>query len=258
MTSYSDFDYLCNEPFYVPNIGNLKCPTLRDIRKITHNMFLLYINIISSTPDGYLKMCGKEDDYNSLPESEKEKLSLYTLLLYGNTSILMGLIATFVADDVLFDKDNLSFVVCSDEGENKKQVGVINNDNFDEFRNEVLKILGMKQIETKKPKYKTERARLLAEKIKKAKAQLPKTARYDENMSLDNMIKKYCTHNKVGINILNVWDMTYYQFIHMFNEYCNGRQCDYSDMIAANTFSYKEASDYKSMLWIEKLNNNTD
>ena len=72
------------------------------------------------------------------------------------------------------------------------------------------------------------------------------------------MIKKYCTHNKVGINILNVWDMTYYQFMHMFNEYCNGRQCDYSDMIAANTFSYKEASDYKQMLWIEKLNNNTD
>ena len=258
MTSYTDFDYLCNEPFFVPNIGNLKCPTLREIRKITQSLFMLYTNIISSTPDGYLKLCGKEDDYNSLTEIEKEKLSLYTLLLYGNTSILMGLIATFVADEVLFDKDNLSFVVCNGEGENKKQVGVINNDNFDEFRNEVLKILGMKQIETKKPKYKTERARLLAEKIKKAKEQLPKTARYDENMSLDNMIRKYCTHNKVGINILNVWDMTYYQFMHMFNEYSMGRQCDYSDMIAANTFSYEKASDYKQMFWIEKLDNNKD
>ena len=110
MTSYTDFDYLCNEPFFVPNIGNLKCPTLREIRKITQSLFMLYTNIISSTPDGYLKLCGKEDDYNSLPEIEKEKLSLYTLLLYGNTSILMGLIATFVADEVLFDKDNLSFV----------------------------------------------------------------------------------------------------------------------------------------------------
>lgn len=258
MTPYTDFDYLCNEPFFVQNIGNLKCPTLRDIRKITHNLFVLYINIVSSTPEDYLKLCGKEEEYNTLPESKKEKLSLFTLLLYGNTSILMGLISAFVADEVLFDKDNLSFIVCSNEGENKKQIGVINDDNFDEFRNEVLKILGMKQIETKKQKYKTERARLLAEKIKKAKAQLPKTARYDENMSLDNMIKKYCTHNKVGINILNVWDMTYYQFIHMFNEYSHGRQSDYSDMIAANTFSYEKASDYKQMLWIEKLDNNKD
>lgn len=258
MTSYTDFDYLCNEPFYVPNIGNLKCPTLKDIRKITYNIFVLYVNIISSTLEDYLKLCGIEEQYSALSESEKEKQSLFYLLLYGNTNILTGLLSLFIVDEVLFDKNNLSFIVCYGEGENKKQIGCINNDNFDEFRNEVLKILGMKQIETKKPKYKTERARLLAEKIKKAKAQLHKTASYNENMALDNMIKKYCTHNKVGINILNVWDMTYYQFMHMFNEYCNGRQCDYSDMIAANTFSYKEASDYKSMLWIEKLNNNTD
>lgn len=258
MTPYTDFDYLCNEPFYVPNIGNLKCPTLKDIRKITYNIFVLYVNIISSTLEDYLKLCGIEEQYGTLSEGEKDKQSLFYLLLYGNTNVLTGLLSFFIVDEVLFDKNNLSFIVCYGEGENKKQIGCINNDNFDEFRNEVLKILGMKQIETKKPKYKTERARLLAEKIKKAKAQLPKTASYNENMSLDNMIKKYCTHNKVGINILNVWDMTYYQFIHMFNEYCNGRQCDYSDMIAANTFSYKEASDYKSMLWIEKLNNNTD
>lgn len=258
MTPYTNFDYLCGEPFFVPNIGNLKCPTLRDIRKITHNTFVVYVNIISSTLEGYLKMCGIEDKYNALSESEKEKNSLFYLLLYGNTNILTGLLSFFIDDEVFFDKNNLSFVVCNGEGETQKQIGCVNNDNFDEFRNEVLKILGMKQIETEKPKYKTERARLLAEKIKKAKAQLPKTASYNENMAFDNMIKKYCTHNKVGINILNVWDMTYYQFMQMFNEYCNGRQCDFNDMMAANTFSYKEASDYKAGLWIEKINNDTN
>ena len=77
-------------------------------------------------------------------------------------------------------------------------------------------------------------------------------------MAFDNLIKKYCTHNKVGINILNVWDMTFYQFNVMFAEYNIGRQMDFNDAMASNTFSYKEASDYKPMLWIEKINKNVD
>ena len=75
----------------------------------------------------------------------------------------------------------------------------------------------------------------------------------DENFAFDNMIKKYCTHNKVGINILNVWDMTYYQFVTMFKEYGNGRQHDFSDMMAANTFSYKKSTDYKAMDYMKKI-----
>ena len=77
-------------------------------------------------------------------------------------------------------------------------------------------------------------------------------------MAFDNLIKKYCTHNKVGINILNVWDMTFYQFNTMFSEYNVGRQMDFNDAMASNTFSYKESSDYNPMLWIEKINNNVN
>ena len=77
MTPYTDFDYLCNEPFYVPNIGNIKCPTLKDIRKITYSTFVLYVNIVSFTLEDYLKLCGIEEQYNALSESEKEKQSLF-------------------------------------------------------------------------------------------------------------------------------------------------------------------------------------
>ena len=132
--------------------------------------------------------------------------------------MLFGFIGFFIQENIIFKEDDLSFHIYIEETDkngniSKNEIGVINADNFDVFRNEILKILGLKQIETKKPKYKTERARKLAEKIAKAKAQLTKTSQQDGNMSFDNLIKKYCTHNKVGINILNVWDMTYYQFI---------------------------------------------
>lgn len=258
MTFYADFDYLCNEPFFIQGIGHLKCPTLREVRKITHNVFSLYVNIVSYTLEEYLKLCGLEEQYNVLSDTDKQANSLFHLLLYGNTSMLMGIISTFVADEVVFDKEKLIFQVYDGEGEARKQIGHIGADNFDEFRNEVLKILGLKQIDIKPKKFKSKRAKALFEKIAKAKSRLAKSSERDENMCLDNMVKKYCTHNKVGINILNVWDMTYYQFMQMFSEYCNARQCDHNDMIAANTFSYKEASDYKSMLWIEKLNKETN
>ena len=261
MELYNDFDYLCNEPYFIPNIGTIINPTLRDIRKITHGIFTLYVSICAISLSDYLEQCGLKEQYNQLSEEEKEKNDLFTFLLYTNPKLIFGIINFFIKDDVEFSQDELSFHVFSkNEDENikdeRKEVGIINSDNFDIFRNEVLKILGLKQIETKKPKYKTKRAKMLAEKIAKAKAQLPKTSKQDENMAFDNLIKKYCTHNKVGINILNVWDMTFYQFNTMFTEYTIGRQMDFNDAMASNSFSFKESSDYNQALWMEKVNNN--
>ena len=263
MELYDDFDYLCNEPFFIPNIGTIINPTLRDIRRLTHRVFTLYVNICAISVTDYLEQCNLKEQYDNQSQEEKDKNNLYTLLLYTNIELLFSLIGFFIKENVEFRKDDISFHVYTEETDsdgnaNKQEIGIINADNFDTFRNEVLKILGLKQIETKKPKYKTERARLLAEKIAKAKSQLPKATNQDENMAFDNLIKKYCTHNKVGINILNVWDMTFYQFNTMFSEYNVGRQMDFNDAMASNTFSYKELSDYKPMLWIEKINNNTN
>lgn len=262
MELYDDFDYLCNEPYFIPNIGTIINPTLRDIRKLTHKLFMLYVNMCAISVTDYVEQCNFKEQYEQLSEEEKDKNNLFTLLLFTNTELLFGLMEFFIQDNVEFRKDDMSFHVYTEEindgNISKKEIGIINTDNFDIFRNEVLKILGLKQIETKKPKYKTERARLLAEKIEKAKAQLSKSTKQDENMAFDNLIRKYCTHNKVGINILNVWDMTFYQFNTMFSEYYNGRQCDFNDMIAANTFSYEKSSDYDSLSWIQTNNNDTN
>lgn len=263
MNLYDDFDYLCNEPYFIPNIGTIKNPTLRDIRKLTHKLFMVYVNICSISLFDYLEQTDLKEKYELLSVEEKEKNNLFNLLLFGNTSLILGLVDFFIEDKFIFNKDDMSFHIYIEETDKdgkpyKQEIGIINANNFDIFRNEILKILGLKQIETKKPKYKTERARKLAEKIAKAKSQLPKTSEQDKNMSFDNLIRKYCTHNKVGINILNVWDMTFYQFNTMFAEYNIGRQMDFNDAMASNTFSYKDSSDYKPMLWMEKLNNNTN
>lgn len=260
MELYDDFDYLCNEPYFIPNIGTIINPTLRDIRKLTHKLFTLYVNMCIISVTDYVEQCNLKEQYEQLSEEDKDKNTLFTLLLYTNSELLFGLIGFFIKDNVEFRKNDLSFHVYIEETDDdgkisKKEIGIINTDNFDIFRNEVLKILGLKnQEEEQEQKFKNKTAKKLFEKLQKhAKEQKKKS---DENYTLDNMIKKYCTHNKVGINILNVWDMTYYQFTSMFNEYCNGRQCDFNDMMAANTFSYKKSTDYKPLDYIKKLKNN--
>ena len=253
MNIYTSFDYLCNEPFNVNGIGNIKSPTLREIRKITYNIFFYYVNFLLCTPQNYAQAIGLVEEYESLCDKDKEKYSLYNLLLYYDANLLLAIISFFIYDDIEFDDKSLSFKTYQSIKDEKQYIGHIGNDNFELFRTEVQKILGLKNKDEQEQKFKNDLAKKMFEKLKKHNLEQKKEQ--DKNYSLDNMIRKYCTHNKVGINILNVWDMTYYQFITMFNEYRNGRQCDFNDMMAANTFSYKNSTDYKPLDYMKKLNN---
>lgn len=251
---YTSFDYLGNEPFYIKGIGNFKSPTLKDIRKVSYLIFSCYQSLILCTAQECAKLLGVEEQYNLLDEKGKEINTIYKLLLYNDPETLFSLLTFFIADIIEFNAETLRFDIYQIKQDTKENVGYIGNDNFEEFRIEAQRILGLKtQEQEKEQRFKNKTAKKLFEKLQKhAKEQKKKS---DENYTLDNMIKKYCTHNKVGINILNVWDMTYYQFIQMFNEYCNGRQCDFNDMMAANTFSYKKSTDYKPLEYMKKLNN---
>ena len=253
MYLYTSFDYLCNEPFYLDRMGYFKCPTLRDIRMKSYWFFRVLLNLIISSKEELLEqqmstLLSREVDINDVKEMSK-----FEFLVYLDKNMLLESISFFSCNKVKF-QNNTYVIYDTDDNDKGTLFGYINNDNFDMFCNEIKKILGLMQENKTEQKFKNNIAKRLFEKLQKhTKEQKQK---YNEDYELDNMIKKYCTHNKVGINILNVWDMTYYQFTSMFNEYCNGRQCDFNDMMAANTFSYKKSTDYKPLDYIKKLNNN--
>lgn len=252
MGIYTEYDYLCNELFFVENIGLIKCPTLRDIRRITYKVWSNYIHILTVTLYSYLEENNLTSKYEALSKGEMEKQTLFRLLLYGNTDFLFSLIRFFVADNLELkfnsDTESINVYEVASVGDDK-YIGHIDNDNFDIFCKNIKMIIGIEESDDKKPRFKSKRAQYIYEKTHQNN-----TLKGDQNYSLENMIKKYCTHNKVGINILNIWDMTYFQFITMFNEYRNGRQCDINDAMAANSFAYKKSSEYKPMEYMKKLN----
>ena len=98
---YTNFDYLCNEPFYIDGIGTVKCPTLRDIRTITFKVFALFQNIIDMTLESYLKSFKTTIDGSN--EKLREGISLFRILLYDNPSILFSMINFFILDEIEFN-----------------------------------------------------------------------------------------------------------------------------------------------------------
>lgn len=253
MSIYTSFDYLSNEPFYLEGIGTVKCPTLRDIRRVTYRVFELYLSLVTITRDSLLKLSGMEEQFSAMSGTEQEAASLFHLLLYKNPELMMGMLKFFLLDEVEFNAETGRFDISSASQE-KIPMGSVGSDNFELFQEEMKYILGLGQKESLAPKFANETARKLYQKLEQHREDQKKNQKADENYSLDNMVRKYCTHNKVGINILNVWDMTYYQFHSMFSEYCSGRHYDFNDSMAANTFSFKKSSDYKPMEYLKKLN----
>jgi len=251
MTNYSSFDYLCNEPFFIEGIGNVKCPTLRDIRKIKYRVFTLYINILTMSLETYLKTSNTLSEYQKLSSVQQADFTLYNVLVISSSQLLQELISFFINGTAVFDVDTLSFSIYEDHDDEKMLVGNIDNNNFEIFQTEIQRILGLKNPEQKQPAFKNDYARQLYEMFQSNEQNIKKNS--DENYEIDNMILKFCTHNKTGINILNVWDMTYYQFSVMFREYNIARQYDYYDCMAANTFSFKKSSDYKPMDYMKKF-----
>lgn len=242
MSNYSPFDYLCNEPFYLEEIGYVKCPTLKDIRKKSYLFFKVLLTMLVSTKEELLEQYA----IDSFPCTSK-----FDFLVSADQNLLQEALTFLICQDIEFE-NGTCIVYDTDEEGQKILYGHIGNDNFDFFCDEVLKILGVRGALKSEAKFKNDLARNMFDKLQKhEKRQKPNG---NEDYELDNMIKKYCTHNKVGINILNVWDMTYYQFMIMFDEYCNGRQHDFNDMMAAHTFQYKKSSDYKPLDYIKKIN----
>lgn len=252
MDTYSDYDFLCNEPYYMQGVGHINNPTLRDIRKTTYHMFSIFVNVISMELEDYLAVDEVREKYLNLPEPDREKLSYFEVISLIDTYVMVSMLKFFISDELDFseDKTQIAFDIFS-EASKKEKIGSINRDNFDDFRLFLRQILGIIKEEEKPKKFKNEYAKKMYEKMQEH--QKKEETKLDANYTFDNMIKKYCTHNKVGINILNVWDITYYQFRAMFNEFDYGRQCDYSQMIAANTFSYSKPSDYQQNAYMKKI-----
>jgi len=290
-----EFELLCDEPIYIDGVGNIKIPTLREIRKIGYKTYELMSNYLAVDLKKYIDVTGLREQYDKLSDEGKLVNSLYNLIIRNKEfgEVYFNIFSFFISENIKFNTETEAFEIYKietyeeksnetigtkvanyikvlfkkvdilnlfnhklDDKKNtiqEKQVitGSINNENFDLVRDCLLQINCIKEVKIEKEpvKYKNEMARKLAERMEKAEKS--KQERNKDNMSFGKMVSKYCADNKNGINILNVYNMTIYQFLNQFMQHNHIRQSDIQDMVYANTVSFSDLKDYDSQLWLK-------
>jgi hypothetical protein len=215
-----------------------------------------YLNVDFSK---YLELTKLKDKYNSLSDERKKVSSFYNLIIsdkeFRNIYLLM--FSFFIIENVEFNDKTNEFDIwenqdhINDNGKTEKRktiIGKINNSNFDSIRNILLQVNCMKSTrkDDEPVKYKNEFAKKLAERMTKTNQK-----KLGNQMSFGKMVSKYCADNKNGINMLNVHNLTIYQFFDQWNEHNNIRQCNIQDMIYANTVNFSDLKTYDSQLWLK-------
>jgi len=191
MLNIDELKLLSGEPIFVENIGFIYQPTLKKIKQVGMNVYYKYLLIITNLPESI-------NDYNELFQiicgyydirNEFEKACSFFINEKPN----------------YFDKYK-SFAIGVDGF-------YLNQDNYLDFVNVIKKINGLK-LENKKETYADEKAKQIAERMKKAREKREKNNN-DESITLDNIISSVASKHP-SYNLFNIWDLTVYQLYDQY------------------------------------------
>jgi hypothetical protein len=76
------FELMCDEPICIEGVGDIKIPTLRDIRKIGYKSYEMLTSYLAVDLQKYLDVHNLKEKYDSLSDEEKLDNSLYNIINY--------------------------------------------------------------------------------------------------------------------------------------------------------------------------------
>ena len=107
------FQLLSNDPIYIPKVGGILSPKLKDISAISDNMYQYYLNILLMDLKMFFTMINRPDDYEKLTDEEKLNISVYDLLTQDAQSalLLQNALNFFIKEDVEYSPEYKAFAV---------------------------------------------------------------------------------------------------------------------------------------------------
>lgn len=238
----SYFSLLSPDPIYIEGIGNIRCPSLRDISKITLELYNYYISLLLLTPqkyyenieemgyEKYFENYSKEDadiimtikkQYEGLHIEEQYSCNIFNILLYDPIvlSHVIKSLSFFILGTLTYDNENhvIKINIKSENGESVL-VGIIHSGNYNSVIDIILQRINIQNnITDSKPVEKIKNKKKVQEMLEKfKKSPPPKATLKDVKSSIPNIISSLASHS-VGLNIVNIWDLTVYQLYDQFN-----------------------------------------
>lgn len=191
---------------YVNGIGTFKQMSL-DVIFEDLDIYYSYLNFIVVSIEDYLKSIKQEELISGFKQHGLTMLDICTNN-EEEKQWLIDALSYFFVGEVYFDS---GFILKSPD-----QECLITRDNFPIIKNVIKEINGLKVDSKEEETYSNDKAREIAEKLKKAKEEISKNSKDGESTKLDCITSSVSARHP-SLNLLNIWDLTVYQLYDQYN-----------------------------------------
>ena len=213
------------------SIGHLKKPLLSEIanpeKGMSFELFNYYEVMLQLTPELFFtKFCGEngKELWNNLSDEEKEKLTLYELIINDKSLIetFTEIFNFFFIEEVVFYEGFFILlhkdITFNPETLEKDDFDLVSENIFKDVLNAIQQICCIDEVheEPTDVKFKNKTAQKIYEKMLKDEAERQKKKEIDSDFTIPNIISAVSNKHPT-INPINVWDLTIFQLLDSFN-----------------------------------------
>lgn len=226
-------------------------PTLRQISE-NQDMYKKYLSMLVFDKSDISK-----ENFKNIRDEDYEKIKTFDIILVTCESIdsykddIVNAIEYFTKEKVHVVCDNYrGFFYFGEISDNR----ILSRENFDDFKMALREICCVKNSDDDivsdlniEDKAELERIKKIRERLKKAKMNDIENNSDGEKLELADLISAFCSISN-NLNILDVWDMTIYQF---YNQFERTRLIDEYRTQIQSIFAGADIKDVKH--WLSKI-----
>ena len=243
------FDLLSPDPIYIPKVGGIISPKLKNISSIGISTYRYYLSILSLDLKSYFTMVGHPEQYNMLSDEEKLQIDIFDLLTIDEKSagLLQTILNFFISEDVIYSLENRCFLV----QKNNEIIGAITKDTYSQICDLIYQRNCIKFNQEDLSKIKSKKALEIMKKLQKGREK--RHNKPDKNMELGNIISAIANKSQ-SLNILNIWELTVFQLWDCFSRLSNNNIYDIQSMSVA-TWGDKDKQ-FDATAWFKRIDTN--
>ena len=155
---------------YFDYIGGVKCPTLREISRLSYPVYQMYLSILSMTPESYYTLIQQTGIYEHLSHQEQASLDIFDLLTSdsGMLPTLEAMLDFFLTAAPKYNKEHRAFLLYED-GKQSECSGFVSRELWSQLCDIILQRNYLKPKNDDLSKIKSKRALSIMQKLQKGR-----------------------------------------------------------------------------------------
>ncbi len=244
------FELLSPDPIYIPKVGSILSPTLKDVRAVGHNTYQFYQSVLLMDVKAYFTMLNQAEQFEALSEEQRFHMNIFDLLTSNEQTAvtLQNTLDFFIKEQVTYSSQQKCFLV----SDNENVVGVITKEIYPQVCDLICQRNYIKfEKQEDLSKIKNKKALEIMKKVFKGREGNQKKTKVDKNMELGNIISAVANKSQ-SLNILNIWNLTVFQVWDCFSRLSNNAVYDIQSMSVATWGDQDKQFDATS--WFKQIN----